>query len=301
MIMPVGMSMLMHAFPPAERIRAAKILTVPTAFAPALGPVIGGLLVTNYSWEWVFFLNVPIGIVRDRVRRAVRARDARADRRSLRPPRLPARRRRPRRRHVRAERGRVEGLGQPAHRRHRRRRRAAARACSSSSSCARAEPMLDLPLFANGLFRNCNLVIMTAVRRVPRRDVPAAACMLQEADGLHGARERARDVPDRARRHGRLAGRDQATTRSSGRAWCSSLGLRDRHRLAAVADAGRRRHRTSGSIRGDRVRARPRHGAHLHPEPDRRVRDRSRRRATVARRRCSTCSVRSARPSASPC
>src|SRR6478609_2449413 len=62
MIMPVGMAMLMHAFPPAERIRAAKILTIPTAFAPALGPVIGGLLVTNYSWEWVFFLNVPIGL-----------------------------------------------------------------------------------------------------------------------------------------------------------------------------------------------------------------------------------------------
>src|SRR6478736_8230915 len=62
MIMPVGMAMLMHAFPPAERIRAAKILTIPTALAPALGPVIGGLLVTNYSWEWVFFLNVPIGV-----------------------------------------------------------------------------------------------------------------------------------------------------------------------------------------------------------------------------------------------
>jgi EmrB/QacA subfamily drug resistance transporter len=63
LMMPVGMSMLMHVFPPAERIRAAKILTIPTAFAPALGPVLGGLLTTSFSWHWVFFINVPIGIV----------------------------------------------------------------------------------------------------------------------------------------------------------------------------------------------------------------------------------------------
>ncbi len=59
---PVGMAMLFRVFPPAERVRAASILVVPTALAPALGPVLGGIFVTELSWRWVFYVNVPIGI-----------------------------------------------------------------------------------------------------------------------------------------------------------------------------------------------------------------------------------------------
>jgi len=61
MLAPVGMAMLYRAFPPAKRIRAAAILTVPTTLAPALGPVLGGLLVTDLSWRWVFYVNLPLG------------------------------------------------------------------------------------------------------------------------------------------------------------------------------------------------------------------------------------------------
>lgn len=62
MLAPVGLAMLFRAFPPEERVRASSILVVPTALAPALGPVLGGLLVTNLSWRWVFFVNLPIGV-----------------------------------------------------------------------------------------------------------------------------------------------------------------------------------------------------------------------------------------------
>jgi EmrB/QacA subfamily drug resistance transporter len=60
---PVGLAMLFRAFGPAERLRVSSILIIPTAIAPALGPVLGGLFVTNLSWRWVFFVNVPIGAV----------------------------------------------------------------------------------------------------------------------------------------------------------------------------------------------------------------------------------------------
>jgi len=61
MLAPVGMAMLYRVFPPEERVRAAAILTVPTTLAPALGPLLGGLLTTDLSWRWVFYVNLPIG------------------------------------------------------------------------------------------------------------------------------------------------------------------------------------------------------------------------------------------------
>jgi EmrB/QacA subfamily drug resistance transporter len=62
MLAPVGLAMLYRVFPPRERVRASAILTVPTTLAPALGPVVGGILVTDLSWRWVFYVNVPIGV-----------------------------------------------------------------------------------------------------------------------------------------------------------------------------------------------------------------------------------------------
>ncbi len=59
---PVGLTMLFRAFPQAERVRASAILVIPTALAPAVGPIIGGLFVTDVSWRWVFYVNVPVGV-----------------------------------------------------------------------------------------------------------------------------------------------------------------------------------------------------------------------------------------------
>jgi EmrB/QacA subfamily drug resistance transporter len=63
MLTPVGMTMLFRAFPPAERAAASAILTVPITIAPALGPILGGYLVDYQDWRWIFFINIPFGLV----------------------------------------------------------------------------------------------------------------------------------------------------------------------------------------------------------------------------------------------
>ena len=60
---PVGTAMLYRTFPPSQRVQVSRILMFATILAPALGPIIGGLLVTKLSWRWVFYVNVPVGIV----------------------------------------------------------------------------------------------------------------------------------------------------------------------------------------------------------------------------------------------
>lgn len=62
LLMPVGMAMLYRAFPPQERVRVSRILMFPTILGPALGPLLGGVLVEKLSWHWAFFANVPLGV-----------------------------------------------------------------------------------------------------------------------------------------------------------------------------------------------------------------------------------------------
>src|SRR4051794_3596731 len=63
MLTPVGTAMLFRAFPPVERAKASTVLLIPAVIAPATGPIIGGWLVTDVSWRWIFYVNLPIGVL----------------------------------------------------------------------------------------------------------------------------------------------------------------------------------------------------------------------------------------------
>ncbi len=63
MLMPVGRLVLLRTVPKAELVGALAILTMPGLLGPMLGPPIGGAIVTFGDWRWIFFLNIPIGIL----------------------------------------------------------------------------------------------------------------------------------------------------------------------------------------------------------------------------------------------
>ena len=63
LIMPVGMSVLAQTAGPRHMGRVMSVIGVPMLLGPVLGPVIGGLIVDNAPWQWIFFVNVPIAAV----------------------------------------------------------------------------------------------------------------------------------------------------------------------------------------------------------------------------------------------
>jgi DHA2 family multidrug resistance protein len=62
-LQPISQAVLLEAFPPAERGKAMGFWGLGIVVAPILGPVLGGWLTDNYSWRWVFYINVPVGVV----------------------------------------------------------------------------------------------------------------------------------------------------------------------------------------------------------------------------------------------
>ena len=62
-LFPLSITLLFREFPPQERGTAMGLFGVPALLAPALGPTLGGYLVTFVGWQAIFFINVPIGII----------------------------------------------------------------------------------------------------------------------------------------------------------------------------------------------------------------------------------------------
>jgi EmrB/QacA subfamily drug resistance transporter len=63
LIMSVSPAILTSAFPPSERGRALGLNAVFVALGTSVGPTLGGLITANFSWRWIFYVNVPLGII----------------------------------------------------------------------------------------------------------------------------------------------------------------------------------------------------------------------------------------------
>src|SRR5579884_2340925 len=62
-LQPISQAVLLESFPPQDRGKAMGFWGLGIVVAPMLGPVLGGWLTDSYSWRWVFYINVPIGIL----------------------------------------------------------------------------------------------------------------------------------------------------------------------------------------------------------------------------------------------
>jgi DHA2 family multidrug resistance protein len=62
-LIPMSQAVLFDVYPPEQHGRAMAIWGIGVVLGPTLGPMLGGWLTDNYSWRWVFYINVPFGIL----------------------------------------------------------------------------------------------------------------------------------------------------------------------------------------------------------------------------------------------
>ncbi len=62
-IMPLSQTLLMRIFPPEKQSQAMGMWAMTTVVGPILGPILGGSISDNWSWHWIFFINIPVGLV----------------------------------------------------------------------------------------------------------------------------------------------------------------------------------------------------------------------------------------------
>jgi EmrB/QacA subfamily drug resistance transporter len=63
LMVPVGRLILLRSVPKARMIDALAYLTIPALVAPLIGPPLGGYITTHYDWRWIFWINIPIGLI----------------------------------------------------------------------------------------------------------------------------------------------------------------------------------------------------------------------------------------------
>jgi MFS transporter, DHA2 family, multidrug resistance protein len=61
-LQPISQAVLLEAFPPKDRGKAMAFWGLGIVVAPMLGPVLGGWLTDSYSWRWIFYINIPVGV-----------------------------------------------------------------------------------------------------------------------------------------------------------------------------------------------------------------------------------------------
>ncbi len=61
-LQPNQQSIILDTFEPAQRGKAFGVVAIAVIFAPVIGPTLGGWITDNYSWRWIFFINIPVGI-----------------------------------------------------------------------------------------------------------------------------------------------------------------------------------------------------------------------------------------------
>ena len=62
-LQPTQQAIILDTFPPERRAAAFGVTAIATIVAPVLGPTLGGFLTDTYNWRWVFFINLPVGLV----------------------------------------------------------------------------------------------------------------------------------------------------------------------------------------------------------------------------------------------
>ncbi len=63
MMTPVGRLILLRSVPKSELVQALAYLTIPALLAPLIGPLLGGFITTYFHWRWIFWINIPVGML----------------------------------------------------------------------------------------------------------------------------------------------------------------------------------------------------------------------------------------------